>query len=64
MSTYHLQLANIYSKMNVDTLKSKIIDVDQLQMFKVKLPEEKHQRKVQPKRILSFHEAFGPILTG
>lgn len=44
---------------------AKILDVEHLQMFQVKLPEEeKKNEKNSQKRILSFHEALGPILTG
>jgi hypothetical protein len=40
--------------------KPKNVDIERLQMFNTKIPKE----KVKQKRILSFHEVLGPILTG
>jgi hypothetical protein len=45
---------------SIHNAKVQSIDVEHLQLFNVKIPKE----KVKQKRILSFHEVLGPILTG
>lgn len=46
--------------MSAVIVRAKNVDIEQLNLFNVKLSDEKNEQK----RILSFHEVLGPILTG